>query len=113
MDSKQKFMFTPLQSDKGKELLQRIGKDKDDISSVVLIKSLNVNNREVYYKSDAVLQVVMELGIAGSLSAKLLSNIIPLTSRDIVYDGVANNRYKLMGQRECRCSDPNYSDRFL
>ena len=38
----------------------------------------------------------------------------PEDIRDVVYDTVAQNRYNLMGKRdECRCSDPQFADRFL
>ena len=97
----------------------RIGKEKDDISTVVLIKSLTKDNAgnnyrsEVYYRSDAVLQVVKQLGVAGSVAANVLTNL-PLLTRDQVYNGVATNRYSILGQKkECRCSDPVYADRFL
>jgi predicted DCC family thiol-disulfide oxidoreductase YuxK len=94
----------------------RIGKEKDDISTVVLIKSLTKDNAgsvDVYYRSDAVLQVVEQLGVAGSVAANVLTNL-PLLTRDKIYNGVATNRYNILGQKkECRCSDPVYADRFL
>jgi predicted DCC family thiol-disulfide oxidoreductase YuxK len=40
LDSQKQFTFSALQSDKGKELLEAIGKNKNDISSVVFIKEL-------------------------------------------------------------------------
>jgi len=95
----------------------RIGKEKDDISTVVLIKSLTKDNAgnavDVYYRSDAVLQVVKQLGVAGSVASNVLTRL-PLLARDEVYSGVAANRYNILGQKkECRCSDPVYADRFL
>ena len=112
LDSQQRYKFCPLQSTTGKQLLTRIGKDQDDISTVVLIKSLTP--LEVYFKSDAVLQVVDELGLTGSLFANVATRLLPLSLRDTVYDSVATNRYNLLGKRkECRCSDPLYADRFL
>lgn len=41
--------------------------------------------------------------------------MLPAVARDMVYDAVAANRYKLFGQRDqCRASlDDKDSDRFL
>jgi len=109
VDSKGKFRFAALQSSIGKSLLESIGKDKEDISSVILIKEPGV----YFVKSDAVIEVVKELGPIANFSAKLLSKL-PNMARDAAYDGVAINRYKLLGKRqECRCTDPSYSDRFI
>ena len=112
LDRDQRYRYCPLQSSKGKQLLMKMGKEQDDISTVVLLKSLKP--LDVYYKSDAVLQVVDQLGMTGSLFATVATKALPLSLRDTVYDTVAANRYNLLGKRrECRCSDPKYSERFL
>jgi predicted DCC family thiol-disulfide oxidoreductase YuxK len=111
LDSEKKFRFCALQSPKGKELLQAIGRNADDISSVVLIKSLD--SKEAYVKSDAVLKVAEQLGV-GLYMTSILGSMIPSFVRDGLYDTVANNRYKLLGKRDkCRCSDPTLFDRFI
>lgn len=110
VDVQKTFKFAPLQSDIGRKLLVDIGKDADDISSVLLIEP----NLDYYEKSAAPLRVVEELGpLAGVLSRTALT-IVPKEIRDSIYDTVAENRYNLMGKRDtCRCGDPRYSDRFL
>lgn len=116
IDTKKQFSFSALQSQKGKELLQIIGRERSDISSVVFIKSLGNQELppEFYTKSDAALQVCELLGPMGKLASLTVTNLIPQTARDVVYDGVANNRYSILGKREeCRCSDSKYSDRFI
>jgi predicted DCC family thiol-disulfide oxidoreductase YuxK len=111
LDTGKKFKFCALQSPKGKELLQEIGKNADDISTVVLIKSLG--KKEAYYKSDAVLKVVEQLGIP-LYAASIVGSTIPLFIRNGMYNEVAANRYNFLGKREiCRCADPNFSDRFM
>lgn len=87
-----------------------IGKDEEDISSVLLIEP----NLEYYEKSAAPLKVVEELGpLAGALSRTALT-VVPREFRDSIYDTVAENRYNLMGKRDqCRCSDPRFADRFV
>jgi len=132
LDVRKQFVFAPLQSDVGKRLLVSIGKQEDDISSVLLIKRRQQKQREgndgdedgdsdgnehfrFYDKSDCVLQVVRELpGPAGRIFSAVVSRLVPLPLRNRVYDTVAQNRYNLLGKRdECRCSDPKYSDRFV
>jgi predicted DCC family thiol-disulfide oxidoreductase YuxK len=149
-----KFYFAPLQSTTGQYLLTVIGKQSNDISSVVLIQvqrddksqtapgetqpdfdgvsrlvemknsdGTTTNFRVTSYdKSRCVLKVLSLLGSdanTGNSVPALVSNLlyrsIPATVRDtVMYDTVANNRYRLLGTRtECRCSDPVYGDRFI
>ena len=67
LDKDERFSFNALQSTRGKELMELIGKGKNDISSLVYIKSLGDAN-EVFFKSDAALKV-------GITSTVLLSYI--------------------------------------
>jgi len=113
IDLNKKFKFTPLQSDIGKSLLVSIGKDADDISSVILVDQGDTK-RDYYDKSACVLKVVEELGPLAGVFTKATENIVPRNVRDSLYDMVAENRYNFLGKRdECRCSDPNFADRFL
>lgn len=109
-DFQKKFRFAPLQSQTGQSLLVKIGKEADDISSVVLVKQDGI----YFDKSNCVLQVVEELGPGANVLAMAARQIVPIGFRDSIYDMVATNRYNLMGKRdECRCSDPQFADRFL
>lgn len=111
VDSEKKFKFCALQSDSGRKLLQSIGKDADDISSVVFIKSPT----EFYFKSEAALKVAETMGPAYAVVSALGRTLVPIPFlRDSVYDLVADNRYRILGKRtECRCADPAFQDRFL
>lgn len=112
IDKEKIFKFSALQSDNGKDLLQRIGKQKDDISSVVYIKSLSndLSVSKIYTKSDAALKVMETLG----LSPLAAASVLPVSLRDSLYDVVAFNRYNFLGKRsECRCGDEKNKDRFL
>ena len=120
IDVQKKFRFAPLQSQTGQALLVSIGKQADDISSVVLVKRVNTKTGgqrqrpEYYDKSLCVLKVVEELGPVAALASRAALAAVPESIRDGMYDMVAENRYKLMGKRdECRCSDPEFADRFL
>ena len=77
-----------------------MGREANDISSVVLIKS--VADREVYIKSKAVLKVMEQLN-APLRVASVFGTPIPPFIRDRMYDMVADNRYSLLGKRDvCR-----------
>lgn len=111
IDRSKKFRFAPLQSQVGQDLLVAMGKEADDISSVVLVKA---QTGESFVKSRCVLQVVQELGPVAAVASQAALTIVPEGLRDSIYDTVAENRYNLLGKRdECRCSDPKFADRFL
>jgi predicted DCC family thiol-disulfide oxidoreductase YuxK len=111
IDTKGVYKLTPLQSKLGQSLLQSIGKDADDISSIVLVET---DGKTYYTKSDCVLQVVSQLGLPFELAMNVLKFTIPPFIRDTIYDTVSENRYSLLGQRDvCRSGDPIYNDRFI
>jgi predicted DCC family thiol-disulfide oxidoreductase YuxK len=110
IDKEKKLRFTPLQSEAGKALLEWTDRDRDDISTIVLVDS----KRRAWIKSDAVLQITEIIGGGLELVGMWGGNFIPKFLRNSAYDAVASNRYSLMGKRtECRCSDAEFGDRFL
>jgi predicted DCC family thiol-disulfide oxidoreductase YuxK len=100
IDTSSKFKFTALQSEDGKQLLSMIGKNPNDLSTVVYIRNLN----QVYFKSDVPVQVLIELkGVYKPLGK--VFKLVPTVLRTPLYDLVASNRYSFLGKREdCRCS---------
>ena len=115
-DPAAKLRFSALQSNVGRALLQANGREADDISSIVLVTSDGA-----YIKSDAILKITEELtprwlpvplakpaAIAGR-------TLVPKFLRDLIYDGVADNRYSILGMRdECRFGDENaFAARFV
>jgi predicted DCC family thiol-disulfide oxidoreductase YuxK len=111
IDRKGIYRFTPLQSQLGQRLLQSIGKEKDDISSVLLIEA---DGRTYYSKSECVLQVIRQLGPVASFASRSITFMLPESVRNGIYDMVAENRYNFLGERNtCRSGDPIYFDRFL
>ena len=114
-DPNGKLRFSALQSNVGRGLLQANGRDADDISSIVL-----VTNDGAYVKSDAILKITEELTPLGEFfpikpAAQLGQFLIPAFLRDLIYDGVANNRYSILGKRNsCRFdADGEFEDRFV
>lgn len=107
-DKEKKFMFAALQSDIGKKLL--LSHDINlpgNYDSVILIK-----DSKVYKKSAAALEIAKDLG--GVWQLLYIFKIIPSFVSNILYDLVANNRYRFFGKREvCRMPEPGVQERFL
>ncbi|KAL3809826.1 hypothetical protein ACHAXA_002396 [Cyclostephanos tholiformis] len=113
-DPSGKLRFAALQSNVGRALLQYHGRSADDISSIVL-----VTPEGAYIKSDAILGIAESLNPLPMLPmrpfARLAVIVVPQFLRDLIYDGVADNRYRIMGKRdECRFdADGEFADRFV
>jgi predicted DCC family thiol-disulfide oxidoreductase YuxK len=109
-----KLRFSALQSNVGQALLLANGRDADDISSIVL-----VTQNGAYVKSDAILKITEALTPLQFLPMKPAAVVgrwvIPRFLRDLIYDGVANSRYDILGrQDQCRFdADGEYEDRFV
>ena len=101
LDTKKKFSFAALHSEKGREPLRMLGREPNDISSVVFVK----NAQKAFFKSDVPIEVLKELQ-GGFFAAGLLMSLFPLFFRNSVYDVVATNRYNILGKRsDCRCGE--------
>ena len=102
-DTRERVRFTPLQSERGRELLQSFGLADTGLSFIVVI-----DGEKHYVKSAAVLHVLGYLpGIWGSFA---LLRVIPATISDLVYDYTARNRYKWFGKFDA-CVIPTASER--
>ena len=115
-DPAAKLRFSALQSNVGRALLQANGREADDISSIVLVTSDGA-----YIKSDAILRITEELTPSwlpvplAKPAAIAGRTLVPKFLRDLIYDGVADNRYSILGMRdECRFGDENeFASRFV
>lgn len=113
-DPKAKLRFCALQSNVGRALLQANGREADDISSIVL-----VTPEGAFIKSDAILKITEELTPrwlpVPLAKPAAIAGFVPKFLRDLIYDGVANNRYSILGVRnECRFGDENeFATRFV
>jgi len=106
-DKKELFLFAPLQSDKGRELLRHIKHNEALPQSVILLYKGNI-----YEKSDAVLQTARLLG--GPWTLILAGYILPRFIRNGIYNFIAKHRYRWFGKRDaCMVPSPSVSARFL
>ena len=107
-DVKNQFVFTSLQSEKGKEITQYLGIDTSKIDSIILYEP------SVSYdiKSSAALKIMNVFG--GFWILTQVFWIIPERLRNIVYDFIAKNRYKWFGKKEeCMIPSKDIRDKFI
>ena len=104
-DKKEQFLFAPLQSDAGRQVLQLIPGNIPD--SFILY-----HNGKIYIKSSAALQTARLLG--GWRTGLYAFIVIPRLLRDAVYNLVARNRYRWFGRRDsCMVPTEELKARFL
>ena len=86
------FEFVPMQSAKGKTLLERYGIDPEDPSTfLVLDRGLALT------QSDASIHALAEIG--GLWRLVVVARLIPRAWRDWLYRLLARNRYRWFGRR--------------
>ena len=105
-DTENKFMFAPLQSEKGIELRAKYGIE-DNIDSIVLIE-----DDRAFTRSTGALRIAKRLG--GIWAAAYVLIIVPLPIRDYFYELFAKYRYRWFGKKdECMLPTPEIRARFL
>ena len=94
-DRKNQFGFIPLQSEPGKEMIQKY-KLPENPDSVILIAG-----ERVFIESDAALEIVRSMQFPWKII--LVFSIIPRPLRNKFYRFIASNRYRRWGRRrDCR-----------
>lgn len=106
-DSQKRFKFASLQSEVGQQYLAQFSRNKKDFDSVLLVK-----NGRVFKKSDAALHIARHLD--GAWKWLYFLRWVPRVIRDMIYDLVAKNRYRIFGKSDaCRLPNPELRERFL
>lgn len=106
-DHKNLFLFAPLQSKAGQELLTKFNLSTTDFDTFILI-----NGDSFQTKSDAAISIASNL--SGWSKVLLIGKIIPRFLRNFIYDLIAKNRYKIFGKREsCRVPTSEEKEKFL
>lgn len=106
-DSQKRFKFASLQSEVGQQYLAQFSRNKKDFDSVLLVK-----NGRVFEKSDAALHIARHLD--GAWKWLYFLRWVPRVVRDMIYDLVAKNRYRIFGKSDaCRLPNPELRERFL
>ncbi len=107
-DRKDIFRFASLQSELGEKIINHIGIGAQNIDSVILYDP----GKAYYYKSDAILQIVKNLG--GIIHYGTIFRILPTGLRNFIYDYIAKNRYQWFGKQDfCLVPTPEFQTKFL
>ncbi len=102
-----RFRFATLQSDKGQQLLKRLGLPAQDFATFLLLE-----RGLVFTKSTAALRIARTLSGHWPLLYGFI--LMPRPLRDILYDYVARHRYRLMGKsKACRIPTAEERSRFV
>ena len=106
-DPKEVFLFTPMQSDLARSLI-----DEHQITNVGIDTFLLIKNDNTYIWTDAALEITKDLN--GYWYFFNAMRIIPRSIRDFLYKAFARNRYSLFGKRDhCMTPTPSIKDRFI
>jgi predicted DCC family thiol-disulfide oxidoreductase YuxK len=100
------FRFTPIQSSYGRALARRLG-----ISAEAPETNAVIVRGRAHFKADSAIEVLRRLP---SRSWSRGFSLVPRTLRDLIYDAVAQNRYRLFGRTEsCMVPTPEISALFV
>lgn len=106
-DKYRRLRFATIQSDIGRDLLERARIDAIEPDSFVL-----VDGQRIWTETAAVLRVAHALGWPWRFA--WIAWLIPYPLRDAVYRWIARNRYRWFGRRDvCFLPDPEDADRFI
>lgn len=106
-DPRAKFRFASLQSQSGQQLLKRIGKNRNEFQSIILLW-----HGQAFEQSTAVLKIAGQL--SGAWPALTIFRIVPKFIRDAFYNWISRNRYRMFGRQDaCMIPTPALKARFL
>lgn len=107
-DKKNIFMFTALQSEVGKKIIEEFKVDTNKTDSILLYNP----EEGISDKSTAALKIAYLLGFPQNLMSVFF--IVPPFIRNWVYDYIAKNRYQWYGKKDqCMIPTPELENKFL
>ena len=99
--------MVPVQSEKGKALFAWSGLPADKINTIVLI-----DKGEVFLRSEAIFRAMS--GLPAPWRWMVILRIFPQSFRDMCYNRIAINRYRLFGRYDTvQKLDADHAQRFL
>ena len=111
-DRRRVFRYASLQSPAGQSFVKQSGRDPAELTSFYVIADYRAPIANVSTRSDAVLFVAGQLD--WPWKAARLMQALPRVVRDLAYEIVARNRYRVFGQYDhCVVPSPEYRSRFL
>ena len=102
------FLFTSIQSNVGKNIINELGIDISKIDSIVLY----IPGGNYFIKSEAVFKIANEF--KGAWKIIQIFRIFPDFLNNLFYDLVARNRYRWFGKKEeCMIPSEKLNSKFL
>jgi len=102
------FLFTALQSNTGKNIINELGIDISKIDSIVLY----IPGGNYFIKSEAVFKIANEF--KGAWKIIQIFRVLPVFLNDFFYDFIARNRYRWFGKKEeCMIPTKKLNSKFL
>ena len=102
-----RFVFTPMQSPVGQELIEQFGAEMVGVDTFLLVK-----DGQCFERTDAALEITKDL--SGLWHWLRVFKVLPRPLRDFFYRLFARNRYRLFGRREtCMVPTASVRERFL
>ena len=102
------FLFTSIQSNIGKNIINELGIDISKIDSIVLY----IPGGNYFIKSEAVFKIANEF--KGAWKIIQIFRIFPDFLNNLFYDFVARNRYRWFGKKEeCMIPSKKLNSKFL
>jgi predicted DCC family thiol-disulfide oxidoreductase YuxK len=107
------FHFASLQSAMAARILARHGAQSSDLDTFYVVINPDLADETLLSRSDAVLSVLKLLGGLSSAAASVLQ-AMPRSFRNVAYNAVARNRYRIFGRSEvCMLPPEQERSRFL
>ncbi len=107
-DKKDKFLFTALQSNVGKKIIQEFNIEPSKTDSILLYSP----DKGLSLRSTAALNIAKQLRFP--INTLIIFIIIPNFIRNWIYDLIARNRYKWFGKMDdCMIPTPEIKAKFL
>lgn len=108
-DTKNQFLFAPLQGEIGQEIINAFNIDVLQTDSILLF---DPKAHRIYTKSTAALRIAKQLKFPNTLMSIFF--IVPTGIRNWIYDYIARNRYKWFGKKEaCMIPTPELQAKFM
>ena len=107
-DKKDIFLFTALQSNAGKNIINELGIDTSKIDSIVLY----IPGEDYFIKSEAAFKIANEF--SGIWKLIQVFRVLPIFLNNFIYDFIAKNRYRWFGKKnECMIPSKKLNSKFL
>jgi len=112
-DHNEIFRFASLQSPLAALILGRHGASANDLDTFYVVADPEQPSEHLFSRSEAAVFVLTKLGGAWAVAA-VLCRPLPRSFRDVLYNLVARNRYKIFGKLDvCPIPDARHRAKFL